>query len=45
MSAARAAASSSKAETLRDGRLAAQLDEGYAAMRAAWTTLVEAYRG
>ncbi|MFD3973715.1 TetR/AcrR family transcriptional regulator [Streptomyces cyaneofuscatus] len=31
-------------ETLRDGRLAVQLDEGYATMRAAWTKLVEAYR-
>lgn len=31
-------------ETLRDGRLAATLDEGYATMRAAWTRLVEAYR-
>ncbi|MGW9302072.1 MULTISPECIES: TetR/AcrR family transcriptional regulator [Streptomyces] len=32
-------------ETLRDERLAVQLDEGYATMRAAWTKLVEAYRG
>ncbi|MEV1087214.1 TetR/AcrR family transcriptional regulator [Streptomyces microflavus] len=31
-------------ETLRDERLAVQLDEGYATMRAAWTKLVEAYR-
>ncbi|MYR98566.1 MULTISPECIES: TetR/AcrR family transcriptional regulator [unclassified Streptomyces] len=31
-------------ETLRDRRLAAQLDEGYATMRTAWTGLVEAYR-
>lgn len=31
-------------ETLRDGRLAARSEEGYAAMRAAWTGLVEAYR-
>ncbi|MEV7894899.1 TetR/AcrR family transcriptional regulator [Streptomyces cyaneofuscatus] len=31
-------------ETLRDRRLAAQLDDGYATMRAAWTRLVEAYR-
>jgi len=31
-------------ETLRDERLAVQLDEGYATMRAAWTRLVEAYR-
>ncbi|WP_411082361.1 TetR/AcrR family transcriptional regulator [Streptomyces sp. cmx-18-6] len=31
-------------ETLRDERLAAQLDEGYAAMRAAWAKLVRAYR-
>ncbi|MDX2917564.1 MULTISPECIES: TetR/AcrR family transcriptional regulator [unclassified Streptomyces] len=31
-------------ETLRDGRLAALLDEGYATMRVAWAKLVDAYR-
>ncbi|MFE8916091.1 TetR/AcrR family transcriptional regulator [Streptomyces globisporus] len=31
-------------ETLRDGRLAVLLDEGYATMRAAWAKLVDAYR-
>ncbi|MER7748900.1 TetR/AcrR family transcriptional regulator [Streptomyces bacillaris] len=31
-------------ETLRDARLAAQLDEGYATMRGVWAELVEAYR-
>ncbi|OCC12679.1 TetR/AcrR family transcriptional regulator [Streptomyces sp. PTY087I2] len=31
-------------ETLRDGRLAALLDEGYATMRLAWVKLVDAYR-
>ncbi|MFJ9890110.1 TetR/AcrR family transcriptional regulator [Streptomyces sp. NPDC091287] len=31
-------------ETLRDERLAALLDDGYATMRVAWTKLVDAYR-
>ncbi|MGV9523803.1 TetR/AcrR family transcriptional regulator [Streptomyces griseus] len=31
-------------ETLRDERLAALLDEGYATMRVAWAKLVDAYR-
>lgn len=31
-------------ETLRDERLAALLDEGYAIMRVAWGKLVDAYR-
>ncbi len=31
-------------ETLRDARLAAQLDEGYATMRSVWVELVGAYR-
>jgi AcrR family transcriptional regulator len=31
-------------ETVRNERLAAVLDEGYAAVRAAWTTVVEAYQ-
>lgn len=32
------------AETMRNAALAATLDEGYTAMRAAWSTLVDAYR-
>ncbi|MGW8885316.1 TetR/AcrR family transcriptional regulator [Streptomyces sp. NPDC055749] len=32
------------AETMRNERLAAMLDEGYTGMRAIWVTLVEAYR-
>lgn len=31
-------------ETLRDERLAALLDDGYATMRVAWTRRVDAYR-
>lgn len=31
-------------ETLRDERLAALVDDGYATMRVAWTKLVDAYR-